>query len=38
MAQQHKYSITEIENLFPYERDIYHGLLEDYLKNKSEGE
>jgi len=36
-VQHHKYSIVEIEGLIPYERDIYVGLLNQYLeelKNK----
>ena len=31
LAQHHKYSLTEIENLIPYERDIYVDMLLDYL-------
>ena len=27
MAQHHKYSITEIENLIPYERDLYFEMI-----------
>jgi len=36
MAQHHKYSITEIENLIPFERDIYVEMLLDYLKQEEE--
>jgi hypothetical protein len=36
MAQHHKYSISEIENLIPYERDIYVELLQDHLKKLEE--
>lgn len=32
LAQHHKYSITEIENLIPFERDIYVNMLMEYLK------
>jgi hypothetical protein len=32
LAQHHKYSIEEIENMIPFERDIYVGMLIDYLK------
>jgi hypothetical protein len=32
MAQHHKYSITEIEALMPFELDIYISLLNDHLK------
>jgi len=31
LAQHHKYSITEIENLIPYERDLYVDMLMEYL-------
>jgi hypothetical protein len=34
LAQHHKYSISEIENLIVYERDIYIGLLINYLESK----
>lgn len=36
MAQHHKYSITEIESLVPYERDIYFGLLVNHIKEQNE--
>lgn len=32
LAQHHKYSITEIENLIPYERDIYVDMLMSHLE------
>jgi len=32
--QYHKYSLTEIENLIPWERDIYVGMLQQYLENE----
>lgn len=32
LAQHHKYSITEIENLLPFERDIYIELLSNYIQ------
>ena len=31
LAQHHKYSITEIENLIPYERDLYVDMLLEFL-------
>ena len=34
LAQHHKYSITEIENLMPFERDIYVAMLMDYLEKE----
>ena len=32
--QHHNYSLTEIENLIPWELDIYTILLQDYLKEE----
>lgn len=32
LVQHHKYSITEIDNLMPFERDIYVDMLLGYLK------
>ena len=31
LMQYHKYSLTEIENMMPFERDIYVALLKNYL-------
>ena len=36
MAQHHKYSITEIENMLPYERDLYFSMLSDFLEKQNE--
>ena len=36
LVQHHKYSITEIENLIPWEREIFVGLLVKYLKEENE--
>jgi hypothetical protein len=36
LVQHHKYSISEIENLMPFERDIYVELLVQYLKKLKE--
>ena len=30
--QYHKYSLTEIENLIPWERDVYVDLLKNHLE------
>lgn len=30
----HKYSLTELENLLPWERDVYVGLLLQYLEKQ----
>jgi len=32
LMQYHKYSLTEIENLMPWERDVYTALLQQYLE------
>ena len=32
--QSHKYSLTEIENMIPWERDIYVGLLKQHLEEE----
>jgi len=36
--QHHKYSLTEIENMIPWERDIYVSLLVNYIKEENEKE
>lgn len=36
LIQHHKYSITEIESLFPFERDIYTDLLKNFLEELKE--
>ncbi len=36
MAQHHNYSIEELENLMPYELEIYSGMLLDYLEKQKE--
>jgi len=33
MAQHHKYSIADIENLIPYERDLYVDMLIDHIED-----
>ena len=34
LMQYHKYSLKEIENLIPCERDIYVGLLQAHLEEE----
>jgi len=34
--QHHKYSLTELENMLPYEREIYMGLLTKHIKEENE--
>jgi hypothetical protein len=36
MMQHHKYSLTELENMLPWERTIYVDLLVKYLKEEKE--
>jgi hypothetical protein len=33
--QYHKYSLTELENMIPWERDIYITLLQDYIEKEN---
>jgi len=32
----HKYSLTELENMIPWERDIYVGLIINHVKTENE--
>ena len=34
--QHHKYSLTELENMMPWEREVYIGLLSQYIKEENE--
>jgi len=36
LMQYHKYSLTEVENLIPWERDIYVTLLQQHLEEEQE--
>ena len=36
MMQHHNYSLTELENMMPWEREIYIGLLVEYIKEEKE--
>jgi hypothetical protein len=36
LAQHHKWSIDEIEKMVPYERDLYVGLLTEFLEEEKE--
>jgi hypothetical protein len=36
LMQHHKYSLTEIENMMPWEREIYLALLENYIREEEE--
>ena len=35
LMQHHKYSITEIENMMPWERDVYVTLLKQYIEEEN---
>ena len=35
LIQHHKYYLTEIENMMPWERDIYVGLLNQYIEEEN---
>ena len=35
LIQHHKYSLTEIENMMPWERDIYVGLLNQWVEEEN---
>ena len=34
LAQHHKYQISEIENLIPFERDIYIDMLIEFIEEQ----
>jgi len=34
--QHHHYSLTELEEMMPWEREIYVSLLVDYIKKENE--
>ena len=36
LMQYHKYSLTEIENMIPWERDVYVELLKQHLEEERE--
>lgn len=36
MMQHHKYSLTELENMLPWEREVYVGLLMKHLEEEKE--
>jgi|TARA_B100000035_G_scaffold69359_1_gene56756 hypothetical protein len=35
LMQHHKYSLTELENMVPWEREIYISLLEQYIEEEN---
>jgi hypothetical protein len=36
MVQHHKYSLSELDNMLPWERQIYVSLLDQYIKEENE--
>lgn len=36
MAQHHKWSVSEIEAMMPYERDLYFGMLVQWIEEENE--
>lgn len=34
--QEHKYSLSEIESMIPWEREIYVSMLIDYIEKENE--
>lgn len=38
LAQHHKYQISEIEGLIPYERDLYYTMLIQYIEHQNRKE
>ena len=36
LMQHHKYSLNELENMMPWERDIYVDMLITYIKEENE--
>jgi|TARA_Y200000002_G_scaffold153999_2_gene127324 hypothetical protein len=35
LIQHHKYSLTELENMIPWEREIYVTLLSQYIEEEN---
>ena len=35
LMQYHKYSLTELENMMPWERDIYVSLLQNHIEKEN---
>jgi hypothetical protein len=36
LIQHHKYSLSDVENMMPWERDIYVSLLINYIKEEND--
>ena len=35
LMQQHKYSLTELDNMMPWEREVYVTLLQQYIEEEN---
>ena len=35
MLQHHKYSLTELDNMMPWEREIYVNMLVEHIKEEN---
>jgi len=36
LMQEHNYSLSELENMIPWEREVYVSMLIEHLKKKTE--
>jgi len=36
MMQHHQYSLTELDNMVPWEREIYIALLKEHIERENE--
>lgn len=36
MMQHHNYSLTELDNMLPWERQIYVSLLQEHIKEEND--
>ena len=36
MVQHHKYSISDLENLMPFERDLYFDMIIEFIQKQEE--
>lgn len=36
LTHQYKYTLTELENMIPWERDMYVGMVNTWVKEESE--
>jgi len=35
LMQHHKYSLTDLENMMPWEREVYVSLLQSYIEEEN---